>query len=103
MERARLKGVTLKNTTWQPLKADVPQTWLNNPPSERELFLIWGLLLSKTSCNAQVSPAQSASGFWVHQEEEVEMATIVYLVVAAVGVVFVALSLVSLESSDHEF
>jgi len=31
------------------------------------------------------------------------MATIVYLVVAAVGVVFVALSLVSLESSDHEF
>ena len=42
----------------------------------------------------------SASGFGL-QEEEVEMATVIYLVVAVVGIMFIAISLVSLQSSDR--
>lgn len=38
----------------------------------------------------------------VLQEEEVKMATVVYLVVAAVGTMFVALSLIGLQSEERK-
>lgn len=47
----------------------------------------------------------TSSGFFylvVLQEEEVKMATVVYLVVAAVGTMFVALSLIGLQSEDRK-
>ena len=57
---------------------------INKPPELRSLF---------------TPPANSRRS--VLQEEEVEMATVIYLVVAVVGVMFIAISLVSLQSSDR--
>jgi len=75
------------------------------PPDIRFAFSIAKLIrivrvLFNGPLDALVSPRVLACGVTSFRRRRYKMATVVYLVVAGVGVVFLALSLVTFQSSD---